>query len=144
MRLRQARARDAADIARIEASSTSAAWSPAQVLASLDLQTTVAWVAETADGTVAGHLMISAVAGSAEVLILAVDPAFRRRGVGRSLLRAAHDSWPSRGVTEAWLEVRCDNAAAIALYEGLGWTRRGTRPGYYRDGTDALIMGFSP
>jgi len=38
------------------------------------------------------------------------------------------------------LEVRADNAAAIALYERLRFRAISTRPRYYPDGTDALVM----
>jgi ribosomal-protein-alanine N-acetyltransferase len=43
-----------------------------------------------------------------------------------------------RGYT---LEVRISNVAAIALYESLGFARRGLRRGYYTDNReDALVM----
>ena len=44
------------------------------------------------------------------------------------------------GAGRVFLEVRADNRAATALYEGLGFTRTGLRRGYYRDGADALVL----
>jgi ribosomal-protein-alanine N-acetyltransferase len=41
--------------------------------------------------------------------------------------------------------VRVSNGAAIALYERLGFERRGVRRGYYTDNReDALIMWKNP
>ena len=85
-----------------------------------------------------------AVAGEAELLTLATDPAHRRRGLGAArladfLAQAAH-----MGATEAFLEVDHLNHGAITLYQRAGFTITATRPAYYhlRDGThaDALIM----
>jgi ribosomal-protein-alanine N-acetyltransferase len=45
-----------------------------------------------------------------------------------------------RGAVAATLEVRSTNRSAIALYSSFGFGRAGRRRGYYRDGTDALIM----
>jgi ribosomal-protein-alanine N-acetyltransferase len=70
---------------------------------------------------------------------VAVDPASRRRGIGRALLEEMFDrAGRDRQFT---LEVRTSNAPAIALYEQLGFRSAGTRPRYYRDtGEDAVIM----
>jgi len=68
-----------------------------------------------------------------------VDPAARRRGVGRELLQAMIDR---AGSDERYtLEVRTSNAPAIALYERFDFRSAGMRPRYYRDtGEDAVIM----
>jgi ribosomal-protein-alanine N-acetyltransferase len=88
-----------------------------------------------------GGLML--VVGEAHVMNIAVDPRHQRQGVGRALLRwlltAARDS----GATAATLEVRADNAAAIALYRNFGFTEAGRRDRYYEDGADAVIMWTS-
>jgi N6-L-threonylcarbamoyladenine synthase/protein kinase Bud32 len=44
------------------------------------------------------------------------------------------------GARRVTLEVRSENAAAIALYESVGLGAVGTRPGYYGYGQDAVIM----
>lgn len=41
-----------------------------------------------------------------------------------------------------FLEVRRDNEPAIELYKRMGFERVGRRRGYYRDGTDALILSL--
>ena len=91
-------------------------------------------------GEAAGFALGRAVAGEAELLTLAVAPAHRRAGLGRDLLRRFEAQARGRGAAEAFLEVAADNRAAIALYEGAGWTPVGRRSGYY-DGTDAIAFG---
>ena len=73
----------------------------------------------------------------AEVLNLAVDPAWRRRGVGSALLAAVLER--ARGTI--FLEVAEPNSAAIALYRKHGWVDVGLRSGYYNHGTiNAVVM----
>ncbi|MGB0435714.1 MAG: ribosomal protein S18-alanine N-acetyltransferase [Mycobacterium sp.] len=73
-----------------------------------------------------------------EIHTIGVDPAHQGRGIGRQLLARLLDF--ARGGT-IFLEVRTDNAAAIALYESEGFTRVGMRKRYYRvSGADAYTM----
>jgi ribosomal-protein-alanine N-acetyltransferase len=84
-----------------------------------------------------GMILCRAMAGEAEILTLAVDPAQRRRGAGRALVEAAALTARQAGAGEMFLEVATDNAAALALYEKAGFVRAGLRRGYYRRGADA-------
>jgi ribosomal protein S18 acetylase RimI-like enzyme len=52
---------------------------------------------------------------------MGVHPAHRRRGLGRQLLMQCIDKAWSKGLTRIELEARADNAAAIALYEAVGF-----------------------
>lgn len=72
----------------------------------------------------------------ARLYSLAVAAAARRGGVGRALLAAAEADARARGCTSLHLEVRANNAAAIALYERRGYTRHRPLPGFYEDGAD--------
>jgi ribosomal-protein-alanine N-acetyltransferase len=75
----------------------------------------------------------------AHVIRIAVDPAHRRRGVGRALL-AALVAWArSRDASAVLLEVRATNVAAQQLYVAAGFGAEGRRRGYYPDGEDALL-----
>ncbi len=72
---------------------------------------------------------------------LAVDPAWRRRGLARRLLCEVFREAVRGGAREATLEVRQSNAAACALYEGLGFRVEGVRRDYYQQPReDALIL----
>lgn len=90
-----------------------------------------------------GFILCRAVAGEAEVLTVAVDPAARRRGWGAALVEMAAGIAREAGALEMFLEVAADNLAAIKLYETTGFQRVGLRKGYYphADGAkDAVVM----
>lgn len=89
-------------------------------------------------GALLGYVVAWVIDDEAEILTIAVDPAARRRGVGRALVEAALS-----GTARAHLEVRADNAAARALYEGQGFEVVGRRARYYADGEDALLMAWT-
>lgn len=77
------------------------------------------------------------------ITLVAVDPAHRRRGLGRRVLQQLLADGRSLGAERATLEVSADNAAAQVLYAGSGFTTAGVRRRYYRDGSDALIQWIS-
>jgi len=85
-----------------------------------------------AAGTPAGFVLSRHAADEGEILTLCVDPAWRRAGVARALMRRAMDRLACAGATRLYLEVALGNRAAHALYTGLGFARVGRRPDYYR------------
>ena len=91
-------------------------------------------------GRVIGYVLLSLNAHStaARIYSLAVKGENGRRGVGRELLLAAERYARAQGRSRLRLEVRYDNAPAIALYEKLGYQCFGRHPGYYDDGAEAL------
>jgi [ribosomal protein S18]-alanine N-acetyltransferase len=73
-----------------------------------------------------------------EIHTIGVDPAYQGRGVGRRLLGELLN-FAAGAVVH--LEVRTDNAPAIALYRSVGFTQVGLRRRYYRvSGADAYTM----
>lgn len=79
-------------------------------------------------------------ADEAELLRIGVDPPYRRRGLATRLIDSGLARLRERGVERCFLEVAAGNRAAIALYEQLGFSRRGYRRGYYPNGDDALLL----
>jgi len=73
-----------------------------------------------------------AIAGEAELLTLASNPAHHRQGHAQNALQLFEKQAICRGATRAFLEVAADNVAAIALYSGAGYQLNGIRPNYYR------------
>jgi len=72
---------------------------------------------------------------------LAVDPAYRRRGVATRLMQGVIAEAARRGAMRATLEVRASNRAARLLYERLGFRVTATRRAYYtQPDEDALIL----
>jgi ribosomal-protein-alanine N-acetyltransferase len=80
------------------------------------------------------------VADELHINTIAVAPAWRRRGLGRHLMRRILADAARQGLTRATLEVRQSNLPARRMYEGLGFRLRGVRPRYYSvPEEDALI-----
>ncbi|NHM16433.1 tRNA (adenosine(37)-N6)-threonylcarbamoyltransferase complex transferase subunit TsaD [Eggerthellaceae bacterium zg-887] len=102
--------------------------------------------APTSAGASAGRERLAGYAGGwvvdgqVQILKVGVDPAFRRRGIARELLSRVAADGRDLGASTCSLEVRAGNAGARAFYESLGMHALGTRPRYYSDGEDALIM----
>lgn len=95
------------------------------------------------DGQAAGFALSRGVLDEAELLLLAVQPAHRRFGIGRTLLESVATEARSRGATRLHLEMRDGNPAAL-LYERAGFHEVGRRKRYYRgrDGSsfDAITL----
>jgi len=97
-------------------------------------------IAATIDDELVGYALVSLRKGAraSRIYSLAVDSRFARRGVARALLQAC-EAYARRHRREAiTLEVRYDNAAAIALYESCGFRQFGEHAHYYADGATAL------
>ncbi len=117
-------------------------WSTLDVEHMIATPGTVALLAQT-NTTPVGFMIVRAAADEAEILMLAVDPAFRRRGVAQRLVTSAVAHVRALKTRELFLEVAQDNDAALALYHKSGFVTRGVRKDYYkRDGgtIDAIVM----
>ena len=97
----------------------------------------------------AGRLVMAGYAGlmfipggtQADVLTIAVRPAYWGKGIGSALLAALLAAARDRGCAEVLLEVRADNPRAHGLYLRRGFEDLGVRRGYYQpSGTDAIVM----
>ncbi len=88
-------------------------------------------VARTGDGKLQGWAGLLVIGDTAQILTIATVPAAQRRGIGQTLLSALIEQATVRGAREVLLEVRVDNAAAIALYQRNGFTELRIRRGYY-------------
>ena len=91
-------------------------------------------------GTLVGYAGGWVVDGDVQILKVGTDPAWRRRGIARELLAHVAADARNLGAQTVSLEVRAGNEGAQALYKALGLTPVGTRPRYYSDREDALIM----
>ena len=91
-------------------------------------------------GTLVGYAGGWVVDGDVQILKVGTDPAWRRRGIARELLAHVAADARNLGAQTVSLEVRVGNEGAQALYKALGLAPVGTRPRYYSDREDALIM----
>jgi ribosomal-protein-alanine N-acetyltransferase len=139
-RIRSAVPADAAPLVAIERRCFSDPWNETSFREALDSPWSFGLVAHTGHA-IAGYLIGREVAGTGEVLNLAVSPDFRRRGVARALLRAGLALLRKRHVDEVFLEVRESNRSALALYMSSGFRPVGQRSAYYRNPKeDALVL----
>jgi ribosomal-protein-alanine N-acetyltransferase len=99
------------------------------------------YVVARAGDEVVGFAGLWVMVDEAHITTFAVDPRWRRRGVGQWLLLRLLELSNDRRAREATLEVRLSNMPARRLYEKYGFRPVGIRPRYYSDnGEDALIM----
>ncbi|EJD04725.1 acyl-CoA N-acyltransferase [Fomitiporia mediterranea MF3/22] len=80
------------------------------------------------------------------IAMLSVDRGWRKRGIARTLVRHSVDAMKEHGVEEVVLETEFDNAAALSLYESLGFIREKRLHRFYMNGKDAfrLILAVPP
>lgn len=140
MIIRRMRIDDAPVIAELEKQCFSDPWSEKSIASEAENPLSY-WLIAEVDGNVAGYVGSQTVLDAADMMNLAVSPAYRRQGIGQALVDALVDHLRTNGVIALLLEVRVSNAQAIALYNKLGFEQVGRRPKYYHNPReDALIL----
>ncbi|WP_336986108.1 GNAT family N-acetyltransferase [Altererythrobacter aquiaggeris] len=90
---------------------------------------------EVKDLPAAGFTLTRRVADEEELLLIAVDPSYRKRGIGARLIQELVIKARESGISRIFLEMRANNPAKT-LYTSFGFEPVGKRMGYYkmRDG----------
>jgi len=129
-------------VVALEAASFTNPWSREMLVRELEEPTAArVYVLRLPDAPVAAFCSCWVIGDELHVNTIAVDPARRRRGLGRALMEAVLAQVAEEGVTRATLEVRRSNLAAQRLYERLGFAVAGQRRNYYsHPEEDALIL----
>ena len=142
-RLKPARSSDAALLAAMSAAHVERGLKPAWGAARIrwhvrDTESVVltAWLAHA----IAGFAIMRYGQDIAHLNLLAVDPAHRRRGVGRALLGWLEESARTAGTFVIGLELRAGNELARTFYRTLGYRELGQIPGYYQGIESAIRM----
>jgi ribosomal-protein-alanine N-acetyltransferase len=140
-KLRAAGLEDVAALATLHANSFPQSWAGSELA---ELLSTGGGFCLLVEGTTGlqGFVLGRALADEAEILTIAVDPAWRRRGLGAALVEAASSFAHETGARALFLEVAVDNPAGLALYEHLGFERAGFRPGYYHRAKGERVDAF--
>lgn len=112
------------------------AWTRAQVSDSLAMPSTFLLLGDdegraAAAGPATGFVLSRQALDEEELLLIAVRPEARGRGLGRRLLQTYISAARRRGVRRIFLEMRANNPAH-RLYSRCGFVPVGTRPRYYR------------
>jgi len=140
VRIRAFREADAAAATEILRGSPEAAqWTELGFRELLGWRGVVALVCEE-ERKIIGFVIGRQVAKEAEILNLAVHLLQRRKGEGGELLKAALDELRVRRVSRVFLEVRESNAIAVAFYTKHGFSKAGSRAGYYHNPNESAII----
>ncbi len=89
---------------------------------------------------VVGYAVVSVAGDVVELQRIGVDPAHRRAGIASGLLEGVLVLAETEGAERILLEVREDNAGALAFYAARGFTEIARRQRYYRDGATAVVL----
>lgn len=115
-------------------------WSSSSIASELSNPLSL-WVVAMDGKKLAGYVGSQSVMGWADMMNLAVDPLYRRKGVAKELIDQLVFRLKENKVTCLTLEVRASNAPAISLYTQMDFAEVGRRPGYYhKPKEDALIL----
>jgi len=134
-----ARPADAAAFAAMHAQSFRRGWSEQEFQRLLADRTVVAHRASFGR-TLAGFILSTLASGEAEILSVAIAPAYRGRGYARPLLDTHLRRLAGLGARTVFLEVGEQNAPACRLYRRAGFREVGRRQGYYDSGMTALVL----
>lgn len=119
-------------------------WTPAQFLEYIENEQ--CWLAMV-DDAIAGFAIFSHVVDEAELLNIAVNPAFQRQGIALRLFKEVARELKKARISQCFLEVATLNHKAQGLYQKLGFVEVGIRKNYYqrKNGTidDAIVMRAS-
>ena len=139
MILRTMQQNDVKVLAELEKRCFTDPWTEQMFSAVLSLPFQYGVIAEEG-GQVCGYCCFSALFDEAEILNIAVDTPYRKRGFGAEILKNVFAKMQELGVEKCFLEVRVSNEPAQALYRKFGFEQLAVREKYYGDGEDALVM----
>lgn len=129
-----------AQVAALERVCFSDPWSEKSVAEELTNPLSL-WLVAVEEERLAGYIGSQSVLGESDMMNVAVDPEFRRKGIGETLVNGLVEELKKAGNHCLSLEVRASNEPAIFLYQKLGFVQVGRRPKYYRNPReDALIL----
>jgi ribosomal-protein-alanine N-acetyltransferase len=118
-------------------------WSTAQFKEEFAGIPTTRFMSVAEDGnTIVGYcgVFVPAPGIEADILTVAVLPAFRRQGIAKEFMRQIEAYALEREASAMMLEVELSNDSAIKLYESLGYMKISVRMDYYGPGKDAHVM----
>jgi [ribosomal protein S18]-alanine N-acetyltransferase len=135
----EARERDAAAIAGVHAASFQHGWGEDEIHQLMIDRAVVAHRA-TSGRTLIGFILSRLTVDEAEILSVAIAPAWRGRGLASPLLDLHLRRLAGLGAHAVFLEVGEQNVAAGRLYDRAGFHEVGRRRGYYEGGATALVL----
>lgn len=131
---------DVRAVAEVEHDVFTTAWSPEMFAQEMENPLTT-YLLVCIDDEVIGFGGFWLVLDEAQVTNIAIKQDWQSRGYGRVLVTKMMQAAQKKGAVIISLEVRPSNKVARILYETLGFSEVGIRPGYYQDnGENAILM----
>lgn len=127
-------------VLKIEARTHGAPWSEASFRNEIDSPQSI-FIVAILNGEVVGYGGTWILVDESHITNVVVNEDLRGQGIGRRLMNEILKLSKERGAVCSTLEVRAGNAAAIHLYESMGYVNSGVRKGYYPNNReDAIVM----
>ena len=142
LHIEPAEARDAEALAAIHAQGFHRGWPREDFQSYIAGRDTPVYIACDARRKIAGFAMLRLAADEAELITIAVDNRWRRKGIGKALMHALFEDLAMTPARKLFLEVAADNPAALKLYGAHGFRKISERQGYYArlDGQPATAI----
>lgn len=125
----------------IEKEVFSSPWSYESMTEDVCVHDIAIYIVGTYEDKVVSYVGMWCVREEAHIMNIAVKKEFRKKGIGKLMMRKMLYTASQKKVKTLTLEVRKSNTAAIRLYESVGFVKGGLRKKYYTDTKeDAIIM----
>lgn len=138
--IRKLKREDVKTLAELAKECFSVPWT-ANAFAELVEDTNSRYLVAVVQDEVVGCCGVTNAFGDGDINIVMVAKAYRGQGIASRMLEELFCSGKELGIGDYTLEVRVSNAAAIHVYEKLGFVSEGIRPRFYEKPVeDAMIM----
>ncbi len=137
--IRNARISDIDAIKRVEDRSFKYPYSKSFLLYLLNISDAFYVATIDSPDKIVGYICGSVEGDRGHIISIAVDPSYRRRGIGKLLMERIMSFYRERGIRRVYLECRVSNRVAQRFYEALGFRRKCIVKQYYENGEDAIV-----
>jgi ribosomal-protein-alanine N-acetyltransferase len=136
-----ARPRDARKLSQLHGAAFNRGWSENEFDQLLAERNTLTHRLRAGSETI-GFIISRLAADEAEILSVAIDDAWRGRGLSRNLLQIHLGHLAGRAIRTVFLEVEENNLPAVKLYQRYGFQVVGRREQYYREPSGHLLSAL--
>lgn len=140
IKIREMQLDDLEQVMTIEEVNFSVPWTETGFFTFLLREDTLFLVAEEGE-KILGYCGVVTVQDEGDITNVAVEKNSQNQGIGKKLLEEMFQRTQKAGVCRLFLEVRAGNAAALHLYEKMGFVQMGIRKNYYEQPVeDGVVM----
>lgn len=140
IKIREMQLDDLEQVMTIEEANFSVPWTETGFFTFFLREDTLFLVAEEGE-KILGYCGVVTVQDEGDITNVAVEKNSQNQGIGKKLLEEMFQRTQKAGVCRLFLEVRAGNAAALHLYEKMGFVQMGIRKNYYEQPVeDGVVM----